>query len=258
MILRTKTSREGWWNEADGSSTGQNSRFWSTIWHIQVPSKLRMFIWRLARHSMPSGEVLHHRHMAETDTCCLCGARDTWRHTLLSCALSRSVWALAPEELVEQIITHQEEDAKDWLFAIYEMLDTHDFTRVVVTMWAIWAARRKAIHEDIFQSPHAIQSFITRFITDLNVVRAEKPSHQRAANVHAGTITRPRAPSENFAKIHVDAGVRAQRGGSAAAVCRDGHGNFLGSSMLVVYGVCDPATLEAIACREAISLAEDL
>ena len=44
MILQTKTSREGWWNDADGSSTGQNNIFWSTIWHIQVPSKHRMFL----------------------------------------------------------------------------------------------------------------------------------------------------------------------------------------------------------------------
>ena len=32
----------------------------------------------------------------------------------------------------------------------------------------------------------------------------------------------------------------------------------MGSSTLVVEGVHDPATVEAIACREALSLAEDL
>lgn len=53
-------------------------------------------------------------------------------------------------------------------------------------------------------------------------------------------------------------GVMKGRGGSAAAVCRDREGHYLGSSALVTYGVDDPATLEAIACREAFSLAEDL
>ena len=56
----------------------------------------------------------------------------------------------------------------------------------------------------------------------------------------------------------MDAGVRGRSGGSAAAVCRDEEGNFIGSSALVVEGVYDPPTLEAIACREALSLAEDL
>lgn len=56
----------------------------------------------------------------------------------------------------------------------------------------------------------------------------------------------------------MDAGVRKGQGRSAAVVCRDRNGNFLGSSSLVIGGVDDPATLEAITCLEALALAEDL
>lgn len=42
------------------------------------------------------------------------------------------------------------------------------------------------------------------------------------------------------------------------AICRDNQGAFLGSSALVIAGVWDAPTLEAIACREAVALAEDL
>ena len=42
------------------------------------------------------------------------------------------------------------------------------------------------------------------------------------------------------------------------AICRDNNGVFLGSSALVIVEIWDPTTLEAIACREAIALAEDL
>lgn len=41
------------------------------------------------------------------------------------------------------------------------------------------------------------------------------------------------------------------------AVCRDREGNYLGSCSLVIDGVDDPATLEAIACHEAFALAGD-
>ena len=56
----------------------------------------------------------------------------------------------------------------------------------------------------------------------------------------------------------MDAGIRVGRRGSAVAVCRDSNGEFLGSSALIIAGVDDPATMEAIACREALCLAEDL
>ena len=71
----------------------------------------------------------------------------------MTCSMSRSIWALAPEEFVEKVIDSQEEDPKAWLFALHEILDQEEFTRLVVTAWAIWGARRKTVYEDIFQSP---------------------------------------------------------------------------------------------------------
>ena len=162
MILRTKINREAWLHETEGSSFVQHeSKDWSSIWHIQVPSKLRMLVWMLARHSMTCGDLLMHRHMSTEDTCNLCGARDTWKHALLTCPMSSSVWAPAPEHLVQHLVDRQEESPKDWLFVLHDILSKEDFVRLVVTLWAIWGARRKAIHEAIFQSPLSIHGFIT-------------------------------------------------------------------------------------------------
>ena len=67
------------------------------------------------------------------------------------------------------------------------------------------------------------------------------------------------APPTGFAKIHVDAELsRSCIKGTVAAVCRDSEENYLGSSSLVIHGVRDVATLEAIAFREELALADDL
>uniref|UniRef100_A0A452XZ15 RNase H type-1 domain-containing protein n=1 Tax=Aegilops tauschii subsp. strangulata TaxID=200361 RepID=A0A452XZ15_AEGTS len=67
-----------------------------------------------------------------------------------------------------------------------------------------------------------------------------------------------RAPPTGSHKIHVDAATRQGRGGAVSAICRDCNGKFIGSSSLVIVGVQDPATLEAIAVREALALAADM
>jgi ribonuclease HI len=67
------------------------------------------------------------------------------------------------------------------------------------------------------------------------------------------------APPADYVKINVDAAVRkASIAGAGAAVCRAANGDLLGASVMVVKGIADPATLEAIACREALALAADL
>lgn len=81
----------------------------------------------------------------------------------------------------------------------------------------------------------------------------------KVINSSINATARPKAPPTGYAKINIDiAIVRSHAGGAAARVCRDAHGNYLGSSSLVIHGVTDIATLEVVAYREALSIIEDL
>ncbi|XBH73176.1 hypothetical protein VPH35_100320 [Triticum aestivum] len=60
-------------------------------------------------------------------------------------------------------------------------------------------------------------------------------------------------------KINVDGGLsRSGERGAVSAVCRDGMSKFMGASAVVVDGLVDSETLQAVGCSEALSLAFDL
>src|SRR4051812_37606091 len=107
--------------------------------------------------------------MATSSACQMCGAAYSWRHALLDCAMSRSVWALAPDHLVSQMGTCENPSAKAWLFTMKDTLSHAESTRLGVTLWAIWSSRRKLIHEGLHQTPHATNAFVASFINDLQV-----------------------------------------------------------------------------------------
>ena len=65
------------------------------------------------------------------------------------------------------------------------------------------------------------------------------------------------SPPGGFLKIYVDAAVARIRG-VAAAICRNKEGVFQGASAIVLRNIADPPTIEALAIREALALAEDL
>jgi hypothetical protein len=44
-----------------------------------------------------------------------------------------------------------------------EKLKADDLVWVCVKLWAIWHARQKAIHEQIFQSPLSVHHFVDSF-----------------------------------------------------------------------------------------------
>lgn len=86
-----------------------------------------------------------------------------------------------------------------------------------------------------------------------------KPEHATWAEVprQPGQPTSWLHPLMGVVKIRVDGVVaRSVREGSSPAICRDSEGNYLGASALKL--LVDLATMEAIACWEALALAAGL
>ena len=100
-------------------------------------------------------------------------------------------------------------------------------------------------------------SFINRYLQDLETTAASLPKAYGGAlqrRVRRGWLP----PAETEVKINVDGGLsRSGNKGAAAAIYRDCNGTFLGASAVVFDGLSDPASLEAWACNEALSLGQD-
>nr|XP_051221174.1 uncharacterized protein LOC127339353 [Lolium perenne] len=258
MMISTKINRENYYEGNPGSSNAEaDSKAWCSLWKVQVPSKVRVFLWRLARQSLPTADLLEHRNMAQSSRCSLCGGADSWRHSLIECNMSASVWALSDDEMVEHMRAVGEPSAKNWLFKMIETLSHVQFTRLTVSLWAIWTARRKAIHEEIFQSPLSTHGFINSYLEELKTLAPPRTSDSgQSPNVRQARWMPPPSP---VPKINVDAAVAKTEGrGVAAAFCRDSNGDYLGSSVVVFVGITDPARSGSSAAREALALAEDL
>jgi hypothetical protein len=101
MLVHTRNQRQDWLDSnAESSDTEATRNRWKSLWKVKVPSKIRIFVWRLAHNSLSTGEVCKERSMSDQCGCKICGANiDSWRHALFDCTMSRCVWALVDEEL---------------------------------------------------------------------------------------------------------------------------------------------------------------
>jgi hypothetical protein len=69
-------------------------------------------LWRLARCSLPSKDLLLHENIADSSACPICGVGDSWWLSLLECNIAHYIWALEKEEITEHIIQLQDLDAR--------------------------------------------------------------------------------------------------------------------------------------------------
>jgi len=140
-----------------------------------------------------------------------------------------------------------EEDARAWVAALINSVSHGDLIRVVVMMWAIWYARRKATHENIFQGPLSTHSFVNNYVSDL---LASKPPRAVKASVQT---RHPKwlPPPAGCTKVNVDAAISKNLGrASMAVVARDQVGMFFGASgvvlkVLLMLGYCMPERFTA-------------
>lgn len=145
----------------------------------------------------------------------MCGMHDSWRHSLIECTMASCVWALVDPPLLERLIATTKPLARNWLFAMMEVLSHDELTRLTVTLWAIWTSRRKLIHEGIHQSPLSTHLFIIGFITELDQVNTPPLSHVAAAPMESSRRRRP--PPVGHVKFTVDAGVSLDHNTGAVA-----------------------------------------
>ena len=78
MLVLNRERTSAWLDGRPGKSDFRaEEKEWTSLWHVQVPSKIRVFLWRLARQTLPSGDLLHHRKLAPSNICALCSAEDS-------------------------------------------------------------------------------------------------------------------------------------------------------------------------------------
>jgi hypothetical protein len=55
MLINTREQRSAWLEDRAGSSrVSEEEKGWSMLWKVKVPSKIKVFLWRLARQSLPT------------------------------------------------------------------------------------------------------------------------------------------------------------------------------------------------------------
>lgn len=226
---------------------------------MQLPSKLKIFLWCLAQQSLSTIDPLHHWHISPFASSGLSGYVDSWRHFLLECTMSWCVWTLADPDLVELISTTREPDAKRWIFTRMESIPNVAFVSLLVTLWAIWHCSLKAIHEQEFYTSGSMHAFVQHYLGDLPVCKPATTARQQHSSTSDNAARWIPAPLADYVKIKVDDGVsRSSNVGSVSAVCRDFKGNYHDASAMSFIGILDPTSLEAMACWEALTFATDL
>ncbi|KAH9670685.1 putative reverse transcriptase/RNA-dependent DNA polymerase [Citrus sinensis] len=117
---------------------------WNRLWTLQLPEKIKIFMWRASQNLLPTDENLWKKKILVEPYCQVYKQGvESVSHVLVHCKVVRKVWVHAPFEICFPDATNQ--DMWSVMLEITKKLSKSDIEIFVAYCWAIWYGRNHKI-----------------------------------------------------------------------------------------------------------------
>ena len=155
------------------SMAGVFRRVWKSVWTLNTPPKVRLFLWRAYFNILLTWDNLCRKNLQVEPCCAICyQPRETMCHTLWECPLTRNVWAL-----VKGKIQKSAAQASDFLVLTRNMLERlpkEEMERWSIIAWAIWNARNRFYLKNFQTQPKTILRDVLSFLHEYQELVAQQ------------------------------------------------------------------------------------
>lgn len=140
-----KMGYQMWHNFSIGTATVTQANGWSKIWHLDVPHKVRIFLWRICRNSMPIWKRLSSKIVSLPIIYSMCNS--DIEHSLqifFKCPFVNMCWQYAGRSYDMHLVEY----APDWLFQKINGASHDEIILIAKVLWDIWFFRNKKVREN--------------------------------------------------------------------------------------------------------------
>lgn len=217
---------------------------WKDLWKLQVPNKVKVFLWRAVRGCLPTRLRLQTKGVVCTGICPLClnNLENEW-HCLVACPSNLVCWKLAGFWNVIRVQVDSADSFDDLIFRLLASISKAKISQVVMLMCVLWWRSNGKVWEDADRSPSVTVRRATNCLTDWG------KCHRRRVSVPQRQISPPQwvKPPLVFAKCNLDAAVFGNQRRFGLGMClRDSLGRFIIAKSVLVEGMLQPVEAEAL------------
>ncbi|KAL3520032.1 hypothetical protein ACH5RR_018181 [Cinchona calisaya] len=233
----------------DSMSRSKERKFSKAIWKLNVPPKVRIFMWRACSDISPTGYNLRIRLAGDERRCAKCGSlAETDKHIFFERNFAKTVWS----ELIpaNELILSSMSSFKDLFRWIMETKDAQLAELLAVVTWLIWRSRNERIFEGKERDAEQIGRYTLNFLQECRNINGRLEGH---INV---VIKKWAPPTRDLLKINVD-GAYSEKGVGIRLVVRDYQGEIQAITVDRAPGAIDAEYTESLAFLMGLKFVKD-
>ncbi|XP_017979793.1 PREDICTED: uncharacterized protein LOC18594299 [Theobroma cacao] len=184
-----------------GSSSCNMMAFWKRIWHLELPRKVILFLWKTLNGILPTRQALIYRSIIFESNCPSCDNElETDFHCLCCCPLARAVWHFSKWGFTNIEVLFS--SVQDWIFYIFQMLENEEISKIGCILWALWKVRNLKIFQGKSYEPLQVIELAGNLLEQYRLVKGVR-SRRRILQINRTCEWRALVES----KLNVDASI---------------------------------------------------
>jgi len=225
--------------------------FWSRVWKLHVPPKIKSFLWQVCSGSLPTQAALRIKHVQIPPHCQICNREEeTTYHIFTSCDLAKACWNLIGNTSYQSVGTFL-----DWLELNFNSLDDLNLCKLISICWKIWEARHDKVWNQLIIPPDAVVSGAITFLLEWQTVNSGSPHHSGRNTSEDKWIK----PQTGWKKLNIDAALdTGNKKFGFGFVLRDDLGKFVAAKMVPKAGLIRADEAEVMGMKEALKWLKEI
>lgn len=226
------------------SSLTQNraaeEKYWTTLWNLKIPEKVKIHWWRIIRGIIPVREILRKRGMDIESACPLCDRHpESINHLFLECARTQDIWRSC--NLTAIVGSLREVNCE----SILGLQDNTKLIKIAGLLWIIWRSRNNVVWRKAKWDSPSISRQIASTVEEWNSVGRMTTS--TTANPSADEVRDAwEPPSNGWLKCNFDAALlREDNKVGYGLVLRDDQARFVAAKSGHLPCTWEPKAAEA-------------
>lgn len=129
-------------DRASSSSSMQSRVWWKGLWNMQLPGKIKIFMWRLFLDRLPTISNLNVRGLDLPNLCSFCGRRgEDALHIFWLCKFSRLQWTRC--SIARGAVLRVLSSISLLLQDLKEGISWDEFAVLATFLWGLWNAQNR-------------------------------------------------------------------------------------------------------------------
>ncbi|XP_075492415.1 uncharacterized protein LOC142530463 [Primulina tabacum] len=226
---------------------------WKAIWKLNVPPKIKIFLWRACRECLSHRINMQNRGIQVASLCVVCNKElDTSWHTFITCPFARECWTNAKLRQAVDFNADTTEGFTQWVFKIIQDLSGAELSKFVTILWAIWKQKNSLLWNNHIDTLSRVVVRAMRFLNDwISLAKSNKGSQEAGPRNQTCRWT---PPLIGAVKCNIDAAFFEDiKSAGISMVVRDEEGRLLMARTNLIKVLRCVKEGEAIGLLEALS-----